>query len=36
MRSTTLESRANENRAAAVRLITPAIAVVNRMESRVE
>ncbi|MDO8177638.1 MAG: hypothetical protein Q7T62_05275 [Undibacterium sp.] len=36
MRSTILESSENENIAAAVMLSKPAMAVVNRMDSRVE
>jgi len=36
MRSTILDSSENENTAAALILMTPAIAVVNRMDSRVE
>ena len=35
-RSTTLDRIEKEKMAAAVRLITPAIAVVNKMESKVE
>jgi len=36
MRSTILDSIENEKIAAAVMLMTPAIAVVNRMEIKVE
>ena len=34
--TTIFDSRENENTAAALMLMTPAMAVVNRMESRVE
>jgi hypothetical protein len=36
MRSTTRDSSENENTAAAEMLMTPAIAVASRIESRVE
>lgn len=36
IRSTAFESSANEKMAAALMLITPAMAVVNRMEIKVE
>jgi len=36
MRSTTFASSAKENIAAALMLMTPAMAVVNKMESKVE